>query len=59
MTNEEKFKTPEEQYKEYQKYCAKYPNCKGCPLNENKLCDCQFTWLALESEEEKEEKQND
>ena len=52
MTNEEKYKTPEERCKEYQKYCDKYPNCKCCPLKDNKLSDCMFSWLAVEAEEE-------
>ena len=52
ITNEEKYKTPEERCKEYQKYCAKYPNCKCCPLKDNKLSDCMFSWLSIEAEEE-------
>lgn len=57
MTNGEKYKTPQERYKAFRKFCDKH-------ICDDNLCDdecpchksnfgCHFPWLALESEVEK------
>ena len=52
MINAEKYETPEDRYNVFQKYCNKHHGCKGCPLNDNKLSDCMFSWLAVKAEEQ-------
>lgn len=55
MTNEEKYKTPEERHEAFGRFCREYHNCgKGCnncPAS-SKRGGCRFAWLALEAEEE-------
>ena len=58
MTNEEKFKMPEERYDEFYKYC-KSKSCYDCPIlpsgytsRMNGNAYCALKWLALEAEEE-------
>ena len=59
MTNEEKFKTPEERLAAFREYCdrhrEKFNGCTigNCPLRTTSTRACQFLWLALEAEEEK------
>lgn len=54
MTNEQKYKTPEERTKALNEFCLGYTDCKrdgnDCPcfgLSGN----CAYNWLALEAEE--------
>lgn len=56
MTNEQKYKTPEERTKALNEFCLGYTDCKrdgrDCPclsLSGN----CAYNWLTLEAEEEK------
>lgn len=59
MKNSQKFKTPEERAKAFEKFCHKnsgLTDCHKCPL-ESLMPDCgdsraQFAWLDLEAEEE-------
>lgn len=59
MTNEEKYKTPEERAAAFRGYCdrhmGKFNGCTtgNCPLRTTSLRACQFAWLSLEAEEEK------
>lgn len=53
MTNEQKFKTPEERNKAFHRYCKSVNDCSACPLGRMPMLRCTFAWLALESEEEK------
>lgn len=53
MTNEEKFKTPEERAKAFEKFCENLL-CIDCPLGELHSPNvCRYAWLALEFEDEK------
>ena len=58
MINAEKYETPEDRYNAFQKYCAKHNGCKNCPLSENISCECTFSWLDLEVEEDEEEEKH-
>ena len=53
MTNAEKFKSTEDRYVEFKKFCHKYA-CGNCPLNEDGIVEakCGFKWLYLEYKEE-------
>lgn len=57
MTNEEKYKTPEERMDAFDAFCDQYKTCKDCRLftviRHGGRSGCVFNWLALESEEEK------
>lgn len=59
MTNEEKYKTPEDRLAAFREYCdrhrEKFNGCTigNCPLRTTSTRACQFFWLALEAEEEK------
>ena len=51
MTNEEKYKTPEERYKAFRMFCDKHVCNNECPCHKGDTA-CHFLWLALEAEEE-------
>lgn len=52
MTNEQKFKTPEERTSAFGKFC-RFPYCCDCQAkNGGPNKTCVFNWLALEAEEE-------
>ena len=56
MTNEEKFKTPEERLDAFNRYCRNH-NCKNCqvrkiPQYPEGRVGCIVRWLAFEAEEE-------
>lgn len=53
MTNEEKYKTPEERNKAFHRFCKSVNDCSVCPLGKVPNLRCPFAWLALEAEEEK------
>lgn len=55
MTNEEKYKTPEERAKAFDKYCGNHELCvDDCLSGRTHACNvCHFKWLALDVEEEK------
>lgn len=59
MTNEEKFKTPEERTKAFETFCEfqrhdNMPCSKCCEIRNYKgEASCEYIWLALEAEEEK------
>lgn len=53
MTNEQKFKTPEERNKAFHRYCKSVNDCSACPLGRMPMLRCTFAWLALEAEEDK------
>ena len=57
MTNEEKYKTPEERQEAFNAFCDQYNTCKDCHLftiiRRGGRDGCAFNWLALEAEEEK------
>ena len=54
MTNEEKFKTPEERSKAFSTFCNSDRVCEDCRLkNMSASILCAYNWLALEAEEEK------
>ena len=52
MTNEQKFKTPEERGNAFRRFCDERICNNECPCYKRKA-DCRFLWLALEAEEEK------
>lgn len=53
MTNEQKYKTPEERVKAFGKFCNGQ-GCTNCILKDRPVgnASCAFYWLALEAEEE-------
>lgn len=54
MTNEEKYKTPEERAKAYFAFCSRHQNagiCLGCPALQE-VGICVLNWLALDADEE-------
>lgn len=56
MTNEQKYKTPEERIDAFKRYCAKR-DCDDCQAYKihhypDGRMDCIVRWLALEAEEE-------
>lgn len=52
LTNEEKYKSVEEQTKAYVNFCASFNGCYECPALRNNV-SCDFVWLTLKSYEEK------
>ena len=55
MTNEEKFKTPEERIDAFDAFCCQYNTCRDCPLfthisRRGARTGCAFNWLVLEEE---------
>lgn len=50
MTNEEKYKTPEERNKAFRRFCDNRICNDGCPCHKENA-NCGFLWLALEAEE--------
>lgn len=53
MTNAEKYKTVEERYDEFKKFC-KDRNCESCPCRgviSGSIKTCTFEWLDLEYKE--------
>ena len=57
MTNEQKYKTPEERNHACSEWCFNR-DCKSCKLKAHNFdgdSECRFYWLALEAEEEKPE----
>ena len=57
MTNEQKYKTPEERSREFGEWCFSR-DCRSCKLRSHNSFGgdgCRFYWLALEAEEEKPE----
>ena len=58
MTNEEKYKTPEERQEAFETFCESQrhdnmPCSKCCELRNYKgKASCEYLWLALEAEEE-------
>lgn len=59
MTNEQKYKTPEERTKAFITFCRGFPDCerdgRDCPCF-SLPGNCAYNWLALEAEEAEEEK---
>lgn len=55
MTNEERYKAPEERADAFREFCASNEcNKCECAKDGRKLFElCEFRWLALEAEEEK------
>ena len=58
VTNEQKYKTPEEQAKAFLKFCAKHfgtpgNSCIGCPAAFRSKTSCDLVWLTLKADEEK------
>lgn len=51
MSNEEKYKTPEERYKMFSRFCGT-TRCSVCPAHISNDSHCILNWLALEAEEE-------
>ncbi len=56
MTNEQKYKTPEEQAKAFLKFCAKHfgtpdNSCTGCPAAFRSKTSCDLAWLTLKADE--------
>ena len=49
MTNESKYKTPQERDHAFTLFCTEQ-NCKECQCY-NKGANCRYVWLALEFEE--------
>ena len=60
MTNAEKYRTPEERYDAFDKFCGSHIDCTKCQFCKNTINsnrtqgarNCKFSWLAVESEEE-------
>jgi Lar family restriction alleviation protein len=55
MTNGEKFKTVDERYDEFKKFCKKRITCEHCPCNakiHGAVPKCLLEWLDLEYKEE-------
>lgn len=55
MTNEQKYKTPEERNNAFSEWCFNR-DCESCKLKAHNFDGgdgCRFYWLALEAEEEK------
>ena len=54
MTNEQKYKTPEERTYAFNEWCFSR-DCESCKLKAHNFDGgdgCRFYWLALEAEEE-------
>ena len=57
MTNEEKYKTPEERIEAFDRFCDAESSCDNCPLRKELAISrsrCAVRWLALEAAEKKE-----
>lgn len=54
MTNEKKYKTPEERVEAFSKFCIsrKCDDCACAKQGRKGISLCEFRWLALEAEEE-------
>lgn len=52
MTNEQKFKTPEERNRGFRRFCDDHICNNECPCRK-RSADCRFLWLSFEAEEEK------
>ena len=55
MTNEEKYKTPNERIEAFLEFCTK-KKCDKCECSKQEkkgISLCEFVWLTLEAEEEK------
>lgn len=48
MTNEEKFKTPEERQNEFDKFCSTMKQCAQCDILKRNNTRCILNWLAAE-----------
>lgn len=57
MKNKDKYKTAEEAYDAYCKFCNDRKSCKGC-MCERKKVSCKMSWLYAEAEVEKNEEEN-
>lgn len=57
MTNEEKYKTPEERINAFNAFCEQHNICKDCHLSttirSGARSECVLKWLTLEAKEEK------
>lgn len=53
MTNEEKYKTPQERDTAFEIFCNGHCCDDKCPCHHEKDVNCSFLWLSLEAEEEK------
>lgn len=55
MTNEQKYKTPEERAEAYTEFCVskKCDECECAKHGHKGISLCEFRWLTLEAEEEK------
>lgn len=56
MTNEQKYKTPEERAEAFSKFCCISRKCDDCACakqGKKGISLCEFKWLTLEAEEEK------
>lgn len=49
MTNEEKYKTPEEREEAYHRFCSGRI-CHECPAHDKNVNSCLLQWLSLEEE---------
>lgn len=57
VTNEQKYKTPEEQAKAFLKFCNQHfgtpgHSCTECPAAFRSKTSCDLVWLTLKAEEE-------
>ena len=60
MTNEQKYKTPDERNHAFNKWCFS-SDCESCKLRAHNSAGgagCRFYWLALEAEEERKPVRN-
>ena len=58
VTNEQKYKTPEEQAKAFLKFCSQHfgtpgHSCTECPAAFRSKTSCDLVWLNLKAEDEK------
>ena len=53
LTNEEKYKSVEEQTKAYANFCSRFDLCSSCPAYKYKV-SCDLVWLTLKADEEGE-----
>ena len=49
LTNEEKYKSVEEQTEAYANFCSRFDLCSSCPAYKYKV-SCNFVWLTLKAE---------
>lgn len=54
MTNEEKYKGPEERRDAFYRFCDSHVSCSDCTIYKNREAkdQCTFLWLTLEADEE-------